>query len=99
MMARVRGLCKHANERESVKLTPIMLWRVARKQKLICPLSGRKLTLDNISLDHVIPLSKGGSNAVENIRLVDRAANLAKHNLMDSDFVRLCHEIASCNPV
>jgi len=94
-----KRLCKSANKKHSTKLTPIMLWSVARKQKLICPLTGKRLTLENISLDHIIPLSKGGENTVNNIRLTDKSANLAKHFLSDTEFIRLCQEVVSYNAV
>jgi len=29
---------------------------------MLCVLTGRKLNRDNISLDHIVPLSKGGNN-------------------------------------
>ena len=32
---------------------------------MLCGLTGRRLNRDNISLDHIVPLSKGGSNGPE----------------------------------
>jgi 5-methylcytosine-specific restriction endonuclease McrA len=92
-----KRMCKHANRAQLLKLTPKMLWRIAKNQKLVCPLSGRKLNSENVSLDHIMPLARGGQNIIENIRLTDKSVNLAKHVLSDAEFMQLCKEVVSWN--
>lgn len=75
------------------------LWRIAKKQRLVCPLTGYKLSLQNISLDHKIPLGRGGTNKPDNLQFVSYHANLAKHHLLDKEFITLCHIIAKFNPI
>jgi 5-methylcytosine-specific restriction endonuclease McrA len=70
------------------------LWRIAKRQKLICPLSGRKLDNSSISIDHILPVSKGGNSSLENLRFVHVDVNFAKRALLDNDFIKLCHDIA-----
>ena len=70
------------------------LWRLAKQQRLICPLTGRKLTNETISPDHKIPLSHGGKSSIENIRLVHVDANMARRNFTDSQFIQLCQDVA-----
>jgi CRISPR/Cas system Type II protein with McrA/HNH and RuvC-like nuclease domain len=43
-----------------------------------CFYSGLKLNNKNISVEHVIPISKGGSNTIENIVLIDVFVNKMK---------------------
>lgn len=74
-------------------LTAIDLFHIAHKQKLICALTGEKLTNENISVDHIVPKSKGGSNKPENIRLVHKDANLARRALSDAEFLNLCRKV------
>ena len=74
-------------------LMPFDLWRIAKKQKLKCALTGEKLTVKNISLDHILPKSKGGLNNTSNIRLVTSPVNFAKRNLSDIEFVELCRKV------
>ena len=38
------------------------LWGIAKRQQMRCALTNRKLTKNNLSVDHIIPLSKGGTN-------------------------------------
>ena len=72
------------------KITPFDLWKIAKRQKLICPVTGQKLTTENISLDHIIPRSKGGLNIPSNIRLTTKSVNFSKRNMTDKEFYDLC---------
>jgi 5-methylcytosine-specific restriction endonuclease McrA len=82
------------------QLTKFDLWKLAKKQKLICPLTGRRLTNDSISIDHIIHLSNGGTSLIDNIRLVDYDANMARRALSDSQFIKLCQDVTkkNCQP-
>lgn len=60
---------------------------------MLCALTGRRLTNENISPDHIIPISKGGTHDIGNIRLVDRDANIARAALSDEDFLKLCKDV------
>lgn len=74
-------------------LQPFDLWKIAKKQKLLCALTGKKLTKENMSVDHILPMSKGGSNEPSNIRLVDWDVNLARRALTDEQFFALCKSV------
>ena len=75
-------------------LFPFDLWKIAKRQKLICPYTKEKLTSKTISLDHIIPLAQGGQNIPSNCQLVHYQVNIAKSSLLHQDFVNLCHCIA-----
>jgi 5-methylcytosine-specific restriction endonuclease McrA len=79
------------------KITPIQLWTIAKKQKCKCPISGIKLTRNNISVDHIIPLSKGGKNTLENIQYVERHVNIMKNDKSLEQFLFYCREIVKNN--
>lgn len=76
-------------------LTAFDLWKQAKKQKLLCALTGIKLTKETMSVDHIIPMSKGGSNEPQNIRLVDKDVNLARRALTDEQFFALCQNVVN----
>lgn len=78
---------------KSSTITGSDIWKLAKKQKLICPLSGRKITNKNISPDHIIHLTNGGNSKINNLRLVVREANLARHTMNDQQFIKMCEDI------
>lgn len=51
------------------------------------------LQLDNVSLDHKVPLSRGGANVEENLQLVCRRCNGAKGSFTNEEFAAL---VAAC---
>jgi len=63
------------------------------RQDYTCPLTGRKLTPETASLDHVVPLCRDGHHAIENIWIVDCQANAAKGTLSAEEFIHLCQEV------
>lgn len=58
-----------------------------------CELCGRKLLFEDMTLDHVIPLSVGGLDEVENLACVCLADNKFKSNILPEDFMERITEI------
>jgi 5-methylcytosine-specific restriction endonuclease McrA len=77
------------------KITAFDLFKIAKHQKLRCALTGMKLTNNNISVDHIIPKSKGGLNISSNIRLVLLPINIARMDMTDEEFVNLCKGVVN----
>ena len=63
------------------------------KQNHRCALSGRELTVANCSLDHIVPLSRGGVHTKENAQLVCEEINRAKGMLTEDEFAELCRDV------
>jgi 5-methylcytosine-specific restriction endonuclease McrA len=69
----------------------------------ICYLTGSNIDLQNItswSLDHIVPMSQGGSSEISNCGITLTEVNLAKHKLLKKDFIELCEKVVdySKNP-
>ncbi len=62
----------------------------------ICQYSGEKLNIDNISVDHIIPVSKGGQNTWENLVTCEKERNRIKadKNLSESGLKLLKKPVA-----
>ena len=78
------------NKSKFMKVNAFDIWKIAKKQKLICPITGLKLTAENMSADHIIPVSKGGTNLPSNLRLVHKIINHMKNHYSDKQFFDMC---------
>jgi len=76
-------------------LRPMELWGILKRQRMLCALTGRRLNRDNISLDHIVPLSKGGSNEPNNLRFVHIDSNTFKMDMDDMALLELAKDIVA----
>lgn len=65
------------------------LAKIWRNQRGLCALTGDKLDR-TAEIDHKIPRSRGGDDSLGNLQWVTRAANRAKRDLTDEEFLLLC---------
>ncbi|MEX0678358.1 MAG: HNH endonuclease [Pirellulales bacterium] len=80
-------------ELERIKVPEIMA--LLERQNFRCALTGQRLTPSNASLDHVIPVSRGGAHAIENMQVVLTSVNHAKGTMTQDEFIQLCHEVVA----
>lgn len=59
-----------------------------------CALTGRLLTPDNLTLDHIEPFTKANAHTIGNVQLVCEEANRAKGTMSQEEFIRLCRDVA-----
>ncbi len=76
-------------------VTAKQILELIQNQGYRCALSGRVLTPETASLDHIVPLSRGGEHALANIWAVDFQVNNAKGTLTVEEFVALCQEVTA----
>lgn len=67
--------------------------RLLERQEFKCALTGRKLTPEDCSLDHIVPVSQGGNHTLDNVQLVCVEANMAKGTLSMQRFISLCRDV------
>ena len=63
----------------------------------VCYLTGQPVDLSDPgtwSLDHIIPIKRGGPNSLENLGLTTREANFAKRDMTLEDFIDMCEKVA-----
>ena len=65
------------------------------KQEFRCALTGRELTPETVSMDHIEPVCDGGTHDIDNAQLLHRDVNRAKSTLSNDDFIQLCCEVAA----
>ncbi len=80
-------------EMKNERIKMVDLRAMLSKQNHKCALTGRELTSENCSIDHIVPLSKGGTHSIDNAQLVVAEANHAKGSLTQDEFGQLCRDV------
>lgn len=75
------------------RATAKRLRKMLERQGYRCYLSGRPMEPETASPDHMLPVSRGGTHAIDNICIVDRDINRAKGTQTISEFVAMCREV------
>ena len=58
-----------------------------------CQLCGKKLTYDEMTVDHITPLSMGGIDSLDNLQCTCRACNKFKDNILPDLFMEKVTDI------
>ena len=66
---------------------------VYERENCKCALCGKKITLSQMTLDHITPLDCGGEDCLENLQPACYACNQFKGNIRPEDFVEKIIEI------
>jgi 5-methylcytosine-specific restriction endonuclease McrA len=69
---------RRARKRRAGKIEPIDRDYVYKRDRGICSLCGRKVRKQDISIDHIVPLSLGGAHCLTNVTLVHLQCNTRK---------------------
>lgn len=58
-----------------------------------CQLCGRRITINDFTVDHIVPLGRGGNNDMSNVQAVCKVCNQFKANIYPEQFVDRITEI------
>lgn len=75
-------------------VTAKQILRMIQNQNHRCAISGRELTPETASLDHIYPLSRGGTHDVSNLCVVEHLVNSAKGTMTIDEFIAMCCDVA-----
>lgn len=76
-----------------MKVTTTSLLALLESQSYRCAFSGRDLTPEQCSLDHKIPISRGGLHVIDNCALVTPEINSAKGSMTADEFIAMCRDV------
>ena len=68
--------------------------RLLERQAYRCALTGRRLTPETSSIDHIVPIRCGGEHTIENAQVLHKDVNRAKGSLTSDEFIGMCREVA-----
>lgn len=77
--------------------TPKTLRALVEAQGYRCVFTGQELTPETASLDHIVPVSEGGSHTIDNLCVVHFRVNAAKSTLNADEFIDLCRMVTEHN--
>jgi 5-methylcytosine-specific restriction endonuclease McrA len=80
---------RRARKRAALHTEPINQDIVYKRDKGICSLCHKHVAKKDMSLDHVIPLTKGGDDTYQNIALAHLLCNIRKQNRVVVQQMRL----------
>jgi len=75
-------------------VSPRRMMEKFKAQGFRCFFSGQTLQREQASLDHVVPIVKGGKHEEENIELVHTIINRMKGSMTAEEFVEWCVKVA-----
>jgi len=75
------------------KISAKQVMAMVERQQFRCAISGRELTPETASLDHITPLSREGKHELGNVWAVDHQINTAKGTLSVDEFVAMCRDV------
>lgn len=84
-----------AETNPTTKVTPTKLVEMVESQKFRCAYTGVEIDRSTGSVDHIIPISKGGLHCMENIAVVHKDVNMCKNTLNLKEFVDWCRKVVA----
>ena len=67
--------------------------KIYNKSKGKCAICGKFVSYDSFTVDHIIPLAKGGTNAMDNLQVACSVCNLIKQDILPEDLMNKLTEI------
>lgn len=70
---------------------------VYRRYNGKCAICGKGIAIEEMTIDHIIPLSKGGDGSFSNMQCTCDSCNLMKHYLTNEEFFRKAFSVVIHN--
>lgn len=86
------------NRKNRIMSTPFTVEDVINKfgENPKCYITGQSIDIyqpSTYQFDHIIPVSRGGNNSLENLGICITKANLAKNNMTPDELFAFCHQV------
>ena len=75
------------------QFTPTERTKIYNKSKGRCAICGKFIPCDSFTIDHIIPLARGGTNAMDNLQVACGVCNLIKQDILPEDLIKKLTEI------
>lgn len=73
---------------DRIVIPPAVKEEIFNRSKGVCEICGKNLYKQNFQIDHILPLSRGGTNDPANLRAVHCNCNRLKGNFTDGELIK-----------
>ena len=87
-------LARKEAKKASKKANAEQLMQLLKRQSFRCALSGVELSPETARLDHITPVSQGGSDEISNLQWLHVDANTAKGTMAQDQFILMCRRVS-----
>ena len=70
-------------------------YQIFERDKGICQICGKPLTIDKFTIDHIVPLQRGGLNKLSNYRCVCERCNKWKSDSLDEELINMMEDVGT----
>jgi hypothetical protein len=86
----IRKEAKKANKKANAE----QLMQLIKRQSFRCALSGVEISPETARLDHIMPVSQGGTDEIVNLQWLHVDANTAKGTMSQEQFILMCRRVS-----
>lgn len=86
-----------SNKSKRIKFSKEMRKEVYRKSEGKCLLCGKFVDYDDFTVDHIVPLAKGGTNDVSNLQCACKRCNSIKQDILPDELNDVLVELITYN--
>lgn len=83
----VLGIENNDKKTKRVYIPKVTKRKVFENCKGVCAICGRKVESNNFTIDHIIPLNRGGTNELSNYQIACGTCNKLKDDSLDSEYM------------
>ena len=85
------------NTSKRIPIDPMIRKYIYKQADGKCALCGKPVKYDDFTVDHIVPLSMGGENDIDNFQCTCKACNQFKSNILPEDFIQRVSDIYKHN--